>query len=226
MMALELEVLEKVHAFYNDAFSQLVTYTLGLMGFVGIIIPFVSNWLQSRTLRAEKENLEEKIRLGIAEAREELEKANQEQAEKTALKLKVSLESTLASKTKEIDEKIYCLEAATFHIQGNAILARHHFALAACNFCDASINYLLGKDEGNAQRTLNLLVHDCFPEVNKEDYEKEYLGLEEKLKSLLNTLESNDENGRYRDTIVTIKGELRESQSRMPKAKKSSEPAI
>ena len=52
-----IEVLNMVNTFYDQAFSRLLIITFGIVAFIGVIIPIAVGWLQSRSLRAEKNSL-------------------------------------------------------------------------------------------------------------------------------------------------------------------------
>lgn len=75
-----MAILERVNALYSTAFTQLVTYTVGVVAFVGLLVPIAVALLQQRRLSEEKKLLEITIREEVAAARTELEQQIKEAA--------------------------------------------------------------------------------------------------------------------------------------------------
>jgi len=50
-MSETLQILEKLNSLYSGAITQLISYTIGVLAFVGIVIPALMGILQSRQLK-------------------------------------------------------------------------------------------------------------------------------------------------------------------------------
>jgi hypothetical protein len=59
------QILEQVNAFYSTAFSQLVTITLIILGFGGVVLPLILQNMQIRSFRVERDNLKVQIKTEI-----------------------------------------------------------------------------------------------------------------------------------------------------------------
>ena len=53
-----LQLLDKVHSFYSDSFTQLITLTISILVIIGVIMPFVIQSIQVRSFKNEKKSLE------------------------------------------------------------------------------------------------------------------------------------------------------------------------
>ncbi len=53
-----LIILDAANAFYQNAFNQLIAITLGVLGFVGILLPVLFGLYEKRLYRIERETLE------------------------------------------------------------------------------------------------------------------------------------------------------------------------
>lgn len=56
-----IEILEKVNAFYSEAFNKLITITALIIGFGGFILPIIFQYFQSLSLKREREILKSQI---------------------------------------------------------------------------------------------------------------------------------------------------------------------
>ena len=56
-----IEIVDKVNSFYSGAFTQLITLTVAVLAFAGIILPILIQIIQSRTFRSEQESLKAHI---------------------------------------------------------------------------------------------------------------------------------------------------------------------
>lgn len=52
-----LIVLEKLNQFYSSSFSQLVNMTIGLLAFVGVIIPVLIGLYQNKQFKQEQSHI-------------------------------------------------------------------------------------------------------------------------------------------------------------------------
>jgi hypothetical protein len=67
-----IEIVDKVNSFYSGAFTQLITLTVAVLAFSGIILPVLIQLIQSRTFRSEQKNLESQISKQLSAVKTEL----------------------------------------------------------------------------------------------------------------------------------------------------------
>jgi len=135
-----IELINKVDSFYNSAWEKLVL--IGTLSFavVGIIVPFVIQWYQKKTLKL-SENL--------------LKKEIENQTLKIKGEIVEELSKKVEEKIKEYETKINELNASTnakaFHLQGNLNREKGYFEQALGDFITASFDYLICNDYQNLQ---------------------------------------------------------------------------
>lgn len=207
-------ITNNINSLYSNAISQLTAYTFGIVALVGVLVPVIVTIIQSRSLKAEKENLEKYISDEVtkikAAVREEL---------LDELKLKIESESKLLSasiedKFKLFNNKLECAKAASFHIQGNTNLSKNLHPQAANDFCAATDGFLKGEDELNGKRTLNSLIIYCLPKINKEEYED--YDLDKSINELEALLKKVNQNSRHSDAIRDLNSERKAAKKREP----------
>jgi len=198
-----LQLLDKVHSFYSDSFTDLMTLTISILLIIGVIMPFVLQAIQARSFKSEKESLESLIKGNIQNAtiemRSEFENIFAGEKEKLELLVKEHSESI----KQLMAEQSAVSMGGTFFLQAAANYDREKYANAARDFAYSAIKCFEGKEETNGQRALRRLVKDCLPNLNKADF-KAIPDLEKNIGSLVDQLTKMDEYGRFRDDIDNI----------------------
>lgn len=67
-----LVIVEKINSFYSSAFSQLITITVAMLAFVGIIVPILYYLYQQRLFKIEVSSIEAKMEDKLDEIKNEL----------------------------------------------------------------------------------------------------------------------------------------------------------
>ena len=67
-------IVDRVDAFYSSAFSNLLTLNLALLAFVGVVVPVLVQFYQSRVFARDKKAIEDFARLTITESLQNLRK--------------------------------------------------------------------------------------------------------------------------------------------------------
>lgn len=189
-----LIVLEKLNQFYSSSFSQLVNMTIGLLAFVGVIIPVLIGLYQNKQFKQEQSHIlkaleESKLELirhieSEVEQRFELER-NKRDEEITILKNELMKESQTS-------------KGGVFFVQANNLLKQSCFNSAMESYVDAIHCFIRSENELNAQRALGLLIDNCLPNLLKSDFEHR-CNYESKIKDIITQLETMSCNGRYTD---------------------------
>ena len=212
-----IEILDKVNSFYSTAFSQLLTITIAILGFGGVVLPIILQIIQSRSFRVEQKSLENHITNEINERmkgiKAEMEKQFQEEKEK----INESFKSEIEAINKKLAEQTLLARAGTFFLQGANYISRENYSQAACDYGYAAEMFLSGKDEINGQRALRSLIENCLPKLNSVSFEI-ILNLDDSIDTLIKTLTEKNENGRFMDTINTINNLRKLAKKKTPPA--------
>ena len=187
------EVLEKVDRFYSASFSQLLTVTLGLVAFIGILIPFLVTYYQNRNLKIEKSNLEVFIT---------------NQIEKTKLEITKEIKNELINDLTKFAEKqssdLQKVTAGVYYIQANNQLSTGDHKGAVNSLFGVIDNCMKSMDELILQRGLKILI-ECLPKINNNSLSKtELYMLEKKIGKAIKGISLLNDNGRYTDDITNL----------------------
>lgn len=202
-------ILQTVQQFYSDSWTQLVTYTIALLAFVGGLIPVIVQIIQSRTFMAEQTTVRKQLSEEISQAKAELKSALDADYETERIRIEGLIEDKILQAMKKSDRAT----GAAFHVEGTHHKSGGHFFAAASSFANAASCYLRAEDEANLQRVLRQIVDDCLPKLNKSHFEDPGI-CERTLNGLVAALEKNNPNGRYKDTIDDIRRGITEAKKR------------
>jgi len=195
-----LQILAQVNAFYSNAFSHLQWITIAILGFGGVFLPVLLQYLQFRSFQQERDYLKKQIK---NEIQIELDSAIKELFQTERDNFQKQIEEQFKKIKTQQEEQTLAIKGIAFFLQGNFEFDKKLYSIAANDFAIASEILLRGKDELNCRRTLDLLISECFPELKKEDFE-DFPDLDTSIDKLLDTLKLFDENGRYNDYIRSI----------------------
>lgn len=81
-----LDIIDKVDAFYNNAWDKLVLFGSILFALVGVFVPIVIQWYQRRTLKLSEDSLKLSLK---KELKEELTKEIEQEFQKNEQNLKI-----------------------------------------------------------------------------------------------------------------------------------------
>ncbi|MDN6869089.1 hypothetical protein QO202_13795 [Aeromonas caviae] len=192
-------ILEKVNQFYSSSFNTLVSFTIGLLAFVGVIIPALITFYQNKQFKQEQNHILGKldesklefvsyIDLQIVEKfKSEQEKRNKEIEDLRAELIKESLQA----------------KGGCFFIQANVRLGNNETMNAMESYIDAIDCFIRAEDEMNLQRALNTLTSECFPKASKEMFIR-WHDLEGKVRKIVERLDDINKNGRYADLKIKL----------------------
>lgn len=208
-------IANNINSLYSNAISQLTSYTFGVVALVGVLIPALVTLIQWRSLKAEKDNLERHISDEIIKAKLSIRDELEAEMKRLVSSEESDLFSRIEGKFQELENKLACADASTFHIQGNSQVAAGYYDLATEDFCYATEGYLRGGDEQNGKRTLRLILEKCLPNIDKVDYER--IDLDGKIDTLIVLLKEMNNNNRYTDHITDLIREKKVAKIREPK---------
>lgn len=196
-----IEYINKVDLFYNSAWNKLVLVGSVAFGVIGILVPFVIQWYQKKTLSISEDLLKKDI-------------------ENQMLKVKSELLNDINKKLEErievFEDKIEKLNSSTnakaFHLQGNDQLSKGYYSGALSDFITSAQDYLFCDDFSNLQTVLNAILNKCLPTLSKEEINDLKISQNCDLTSFLDELSAKDDKG----TFIKIIGETRLILSKLP----------
>lgn len=190
-------ILNNINNLYSSAVTQLITYTIGMMAFVGVILPVVISLLQSRQLKADQANLTQKMETAIENAKVALsEQIKLElQAEMASYERRITeIRDALTKNIQRAEDRV---NAKTHHLQANSFLEKNLFMDALEDCAYAAEGYASSGDERNMQAILDNVAGRILPRLNRSHFD-DSTNAEEKLQTILKAIEPLDQNDRYR----------------------------
>lgn len=152
-----LEILSKVNEFYDSAWSKLIFLLAGTVAVLGIIVPYVIQHFQNKSLKASEKELESKLNMKIEEARKTIE------AEITK-----KFESKLLEHEENFEKKSSGLNGQILYLEANSFLAVQDYKQAFKDFCLALSYYSYAEDLPNTTITLDS-IKSCLNHLTKDD---------------------------------------------------------
>ena len=210
-----LEILEKVNAFYSASFDQLLIIVFGAIGLVGVLMPLLITYYQSRQFNIEKKSLENYIDSMKSELISSVKKEVTCELEKEKKLLnkaiqdnKEELNKSLESNKNILNKQIKMAKGGAFLIQANNLKDKKDFegAVESCLF--AIGDFIEAGDELNLQRAINITTDDIFPRLSKGIL-KRIPEMDEIIENTCKKLLELKGNGRYDDTIYKFKSEFK-----------------
>ncbi|WP_160061820.1 hypothetical protein [Psychromonas sp. L1A2] len=162
-----LKILETVNNFYSQSFGHLITITVAVLAFSGIILPILVTIYQKRLFKLEHEVIENSL---IEKMKAELEIAVKEIKAEYDEKEKI-LKSKLSEMEDELNRKFDNAKGGICHVQGCSNFDQQRWFSAFESFVNASIFFIKGKDNLNLRRVTNMINENCLPNLNANDIE-------------------------------------------------------
>jgi len=213
-MADSIQILERVHSFYSDSFSQLMLWTMALLAFAGILMPLLNQYMQSRASRLEKESLENLMKTKAQEMRSELTSLLSTRFAGEEKRVVDLLDAKVDEAITSVQREVSGAKAGVFHLQAIQNVRSSFYALAVRDCASAVSLYLDANDERNLQAILSTLADTCLPRVKKVQMANEP-DIESSVKSVVDLLTSHNENGRYSIAIDDLQTKLKAAKQRV-----------
>jgi len=198
-----LEILQAVKTFYESAFSQLLTLTAIILGFGGVILPVLLQFIQSRTFRVETSHLESQVTAMINLAKDELKIELEKKFILETERLQKNFMSQIDVMNLKMQKQTAVAQAGTFFLQAANAIRLGNFDHAARDYAHSAKLAFEGEDDQNGQRALNALLEKCMSHLNSQSFEI-ISELDPEIDNLLETLKSRNQNGRFKDSISGI----------------------
>lgn len=205
-----LQILERVNTFYSNAFSQLITFTVGLLAVVGVLIPIAIAAYQNRQLKHDQKSLLDKIENDLKTAKLSL---SEQLAKDLVLRdeaMKTAIEDARSEMSKELKKIDSLASARSMHLQALSTQSANPGS-SASDALNAAELYAQAGDERNLRAAL-VVWNSCIGKVSADhvrDYEIELYAT-----GALKALETLNGGGRYHEDIRAIKHGLEEAKKR------------
>lgn len=209
-MSETLQILEKLNTFYSGAFTQLITYTVGILAFIGIVIPFAIATFQNKQLKKDQTSLSNQIANELIAAKEEMKREIEEQMSKREeglRKLVLETKNEIDSEIRKFDRLAF---ARSVHLQARSLLVDYP-ASAAFDALNAAKHYATYKDEQNLISSL-ALFKEAIPKVCKTDFDD--YDIKKACDDAVKSIEKLNEHGRYTQELKFIKQSVVEAEKR------------
>jgi hypothetical protein len=211
-----LEILEKLNSLYSGAISQVVSYTIGLVAFVGLLIPVAIGILQNRQLKNDHKSLTATIEAETKAIKQSLLEEVAAVNHQNELKLQQLVKDT----TTEIRQELLKLEnqfnGKAFHLQARSVLVNHP-STAASSALQAITCYARSEDERNIAPAMAVFM-DGIAKINGDQIAAE--SLDEVATTAIAALKKLDGKGRYSSDIQDITDAMRIAKTPRPKSEK------
>jgi hypothetical protein len=186
------DLLAKVDSFYTTSWNHLLIYgsvlftVIGI--FVGVVVPVLLQRYNVRVLKLEEQEVISRLKGVLKEEYEQY---------------KLDLELRINDLARNFQNKFYETKAHSFHNQGNGSLGDEDIAGAADSFVVAIENYALAGEEFNIRGVLKILLEECLPRLNREDFESE-IYFRQNYENMMNALNEANINDRFTHSIYAI----------------------
>jgi hypothetical protein len=206
-------VINNINSLYSNAISQLITYTIGILAFVGIFIPLAISRMQNKQLKADNKALADKVATELAEAKKILIAELKVELSKEVALLDAKIVGIKEELEENISRKSAGLNAKSHHAQGNKFFEGNKNIEAFKEYLIAMKDYAKAKDEGNIQAIVGNL-EKVLPKLNQDDFVHK-VGLEALAEKAIQMVDSINTNGRYTSDIRKLKEAFQSAQSRV-----------
>lgn len=197
-----LELINKVDSFYNSAWDKLILVGSVAFGVIGILVPFVIQWYQKKTLQISEELMKKEMEGLTMRLKSELLDYLDKNIEKRIKLFEEKIEKLYAS-----------MNAKTFHLQGNESLKNGYIQSALSDYIISAVQYLFCEDYMNLDTVLKLILDQCIPKLSLEEIDLLKISHDCNLEYLLENLTKQDEKGRF----IKIIREIRIKLSKLPR---------
>lgn len=148
-----LDIINKVDAFYNNAWGKMILMVTIFVTLLGIIVPFVLNYF----LKKETDDREKRLRI-------EIEKEYQDAIKKLDKKNEEALNAKFITME-------YLLLASTKHMQGMVLSSQNNHDLAALNYLECIILLAKANQPKNIVKSFNNVLNS-LSQSTKAGFEK------------------------------------------------------
>jgi hypothetical protein len=191
-----LEIINQVNEFYNSAWEKLILIGTIAFAIVGILVPFLIQWYQKKSMNLSEERLKGHIKVEVDKIKDAL---------------KIEMKEIFDIEVSKFEAKIEKIknnsEAGIYHIQGTTELDKKDYQNALQSYITAAKFYVDAEDYLNLQIVLEVIEQSCLQNVKKIDFDNLKITSEDTLDSLFKKMQQIDNKGAF--TLITNKIKLK-----------------
>ncbi len=146
-----LDVLEKVDAFYNNAWAKLLLFGSILFAIVGIFVPIALQWYQRRTMQMSETHVREKIKAELS------------------AELLASIVEKFQANEKQIKALISSANSKILFSQAKFSLEKNSHKGALAELVTAGYSAIDCDDYRGLQDILDYMLKSCLPNLSGEE---------------------------------------------------------
>lgn len=195
-----LEILTKVNEFYDSAWSKLIFLLAGAFAVLGVIMPFVIQYFQNKSIKASEKELESKMNLQLIELKNTLKEDFSKVIDEKILEYKNDFELKI--------EKINAnANGSSFHAQGNVNHDKKNYKEATRDYFYAIDSYIICEDYINLKAVIAGVLF-CIDNLSKDDidYLENVLSID--LSGTLDNVEIMNGGGAFTRDTRSIKSKI------------------
>lgn len=197
-----IDLINKVDSFYNSAWNKLIIFGSVAFAIIGILIPFVIQWYQNKTLKISEELLKKEIENQTSKIKAEL-----------LGDINIILEERISIFEQKIEKLNASANAKAFHLQGNSQLNIANISGALSDYIAAAMDYLVCEDYSNLHTVLRVISENCIQPLSYEEIMDLKISDNCDLENLLDKLENTDDKGMF----LQLSRDIRIKLTKLPK---------
>ncbi len=188
--AQDVDLIQKVDSFYNNAWNKLILFGSILFAIVGIFVPLVIQWYQKRTLKLSEETLKSKLK---SDLKDELLK---------------EIENKFVDNEKKFQMLKASANAKILFSQAKFSIEKNSFKGALGELVSASISSMECDDYRTLQEVLDYMLYNCLPNLSIEEINDLTTANVCDLQRFLSDLTKKDDRAMFHSRIGEIKVRL------------------
>lgn len=198
----EVDIVQKIDSFYNNAWNKLIlVITIGFT-IVGVIVPLFIQWLQKKTLKTSEELLKKEIETRTIKIEKSIQTKMLELINEKFLNYEKEIRITKASG-----------KAKTSFAEGKYNIEKNEYNRALGDFISSAYACIESDDHKTLQDIVKNILDNCLPNLSKEEIEDLKIAKNGDLNLFLEHLTDKDDRGVFQ----TIIGEIRVKMTKIPK---------
>ncbi len=182
-----IDLIEKVDAFYNNAWDKLIVFGSILFGLVGILVPLFIQFYQKRSMKLSESELKNKLKIEIT------------------TELLTTIKEKFSENEKQISMLIASANAKIFFSQAKFSLEKNSYTGALGELVTASYLSMECDDYKYLQNILDYILNNCLPYLSIEEIEDLKTANVCDLKLFLDDLIKKDDRAMFQTKIGDIK---------------------
>jgi hypothetical protein len=199
-----LVIVEKINSFYSSAFSQLITITVLMIAFIGIIVPVIFYLYQQRLFRIEVHSIEDKINIKFGEIKNELKEV-----------IINTIDEQMKEAKKSLENDYHSLRGDIFLVQANHYVSNSRYIDSLDSYLTAGVGFIKCKDELNLKTTINNIIGYSLPSIESSQI-KDNENIENDFNNFINLLNNElNKTGAYTVEIRDMKSEFKKAKVRI-----------